>query len=103
MSILPDGDGEEFSIDSSTKEPRSEGGLLKDGICPQGTGTGWCAGYDDETLSETMKGDKSIVSDKADDEACSSSSSVMCVSSEVTCSISTTTQQVSAVWRSQQD
>jgi len=68
MSILPDGDGEEFSIDTSTKEPRSEGGLLKDGICPRGTETGWCAGSDDETLSETMRGEF-IVSDKAENEA----------------------------------
>ena len=71
MSILPDGDGEEYSIDTSTKEPCSEGGLLKDGICPEGTETG-CAGSDDETLSETMRRDESIISDEADDEACSS-------------------------------
>jgi hypothetical protein len=63
-----DGDGEEFSIDMSTKEPYSEGGLLKDGICPRGTETGWCAGSDDETLSETTKGEF-IVSDKAENEA----------------------------------
>ena len=47
-----DGDGEELSLETSTKEPCAEGGLLKDGNCVVGTGAGWCAESDDEALSE---------------------------------------------------